>query len=646
MTTIRLAWLELARFRGPLPRLVPVALALIPLLYGAIYLWSNWDPYGRLDQVPVAVVNQDRAVQFQGQTVDAGRLFVQQLQRKRVFDWRFVDARAASAGLHDGTYYFTITVPPDFSANLTSGVSATPQRAAMLIRLNDANGYIVGKMAESAGTTLQNQIDTAAYSAYVQAVLGSLATLHDRLGEAAAGARSLQQGAQRAEQASGQLASGLDQLNAGAGQLAAANRQIADAVVQVNQVVQTAAGVIADQLPAATQTLVNAATAIDQASGAIADVTAQGKERAGAVVADLQDLEQRYPDLAQDQVFQAAKGAAQDAASMADRASALALGAKGVADQNLQLAQQLQADTGAIQQRVRGGAAKSQQLADGARRASQGADQLKSGLNTATGGAHQLHGGLGTLSEGTVTLAGGLGPAAQQVPSLDPAQRARAASVLGSPVDVRTTIDNPARVYGRGMAPFFFAIALWVFGMIAFMLLRPLNLRALAGRASDVTVALAGLLPATAIGVVGGWVLYAVAWIALGLSPSHPLEMAGLIALAAACFVALNHLLRVVGGLVGGAVGLVLLMLQLAGCGGLYPVPTTPPFFQAIHPFLPMSYLVDSLRITISGGAPEHLLRDALVLAGVLVATLIVTSLAVHHRREFSMMTLKPALEA
>ena len=48
---------ELRRFRGPLPMLSAIFLVLVPLLYGAIYLWSNWDPYGRLDRLQVAVVD-------------------------------------------------------------------------------------------------------------------------------------------------------------------------------------------------------------------------------------------------------------------------------------------------------------------------------------------------------------------------------------------------------------------------------------------------------------------------------------------------------------------------------------------------------------------------------------------------------------
>ncbi|WP_282204660.1 YhgE/Pip domain-containing protein [Kitasatospora fiedleri] len=100
MTAVRLAWLELRRFRGPLRRLVPLLLCLIPLLYGAMYLWANWDPYGKTDRIPVAVVDLDRpAVAEGGRPVDAGAQLVEQLKASGTFGWQFVDAGTADAGL-------------------------------------------------------------------------------------------------------------------------------------------------------------------------------------------------------------------------------------------------------------------------------------------------------------------------------------------------------------------------------------------------------------------------------------------------------------------------------------------------------------------------------------------------------------------
>ena len=92
---LTLARYELKRLRGPLPRLAIVFILLIPLLYGCIYLSGNWDPYGRLDQVPVAIVNHDVPTTVKGKEVAAGRDFVDSLHRTATFD--FVDASAADA---------------------------------------------------------------------------------------------------------------------------------------------------------------------------------------------------------------------------------------------------------------------------------------------------------------------------------------------------------------------------------------------------------------------------------------------------------------------------------------------------------------------------------------------------------------------
>src|SRR6478735_8086732 len=119
--TVKLATYELRRFKGPLPIVALLFLLLVPTLFGALYLWSNWDPYGKLDQVPVAVVNQDVPVQVEGKTVAAGDRLVSELQADPIFDWQFVDATQANDGLADGTSYMIVTIPPEFSADLVSG---------------------------------------------------------------------------------------------------------------------------------------------------------------------------------------------------------------------------------------------------------------------------------------------------------------------------------------------------------------------------------------------------------------------------------------------------------------------------------------------------------------------------------------------
>jgi len=102
--------------------------------------------------------------------------------------------------------------------------------------------------------------------------------------------------------------------------------------------------------------------------------------------------------------------------------------------------------------------------------------------------------------------------------------------------------------------------------------------------------------------------------------------------------------LRTALGTVGSAITLVLLMVQLTSCGGLYPIETLPAPLRAIHPYIPMTYLVDGLRITFTGGPTAHLWRDVAVLAGVTVVALGACVAVVAKRKRFTMADLYPAL--
>ena len=258
MRAIKLAWLEVLRFRGPLRRLVPVVLVLVPLLYGALYLWSNWDPYGRLDRVPVAVVNSDHAVDRQGEHIDAGDQFVQQLRATSIFSWHFVDTDEARRGLKDGRYYFTIEVPADFSAKLASAADRNPERAALRITKNDANGYIAGIMADTVKTELQNQINAAAHASYARALYGELDQAREKLQTASEASKQLVEGTDLSKQGTAALTKGLGGVRDGAGEISGGGQAVSEATAQLDEKLSSISDFTADKLPAAVNSLVNA----------------------------------------------------------------------------------------------------------------------------------------------------------------------------------------------------------------------------------------------------------------------------------------------------------------------------------------------------------------------------------------------------
>jgi len=638
--TVRLALLELRRFRGPLLRLVPLGVALVPLVSAAVYLWSAWDPYGRTDRIPVAVVNQDRPVTSRGELVNAGQLLVEQLRQDPIFDWRFVGEGPARRGLRDGRYAFTITVPADFSARLAS---EAPQRASMLITLDDANGYLTGKLVETTMVRLQEQVDAAARTAYAQRILGDLDTLRGRLAKASTTATSQRDGIARLAQDAGKLA----QQQRAAGQLATTGQQLTSSAQHLSQSLSGAASSMADQIPAATQAVVDASGSAQRSSGQAAAGITTAQQQADLALAGLTALAQDHPDLRGDANFQLAIEAARQADRAAATAGMAAQEASTSSSQAVAASQQLQSVTSGALQQLRSAASQGSELVRSAQQAADGADGLRTGLDGALTGANSLQAQIGRLQGAATQLADGLGASLDQIPPSNAQQRAQIADSLSAPVDVRTTNLHPARSYGRGLAPLLCGIGLWVFGLVAYLVLRPLNPRALAGRAPALTVAVAGWLPAAGIGVAGALALYGVLAGGLGLHPLHPLWTIGLLVLTAGAFVALIHLLRTLFGIAGVALSVVLLTFQLTASGGLYPLETAPAPFRTIHPVSPLTYVVDGLRVTISGGEPFQLIRAAIVLGALLLVCLGLTTLVVARRRVWTVgrLTLRPAVE-
>ena len=180
MTTFRLARTELRRLTsGKLPMLALVAITLVPLLYGAMYLYANWDPYGRLDTVPAAVVIDDEgATRDDGTSLQAGQQVHDKLVDSESFDWQRTNEHQAESGVASGRYTFALVVPEDFSSALLSPGEFDPEQAEPRLITNDTNNHLVSTIADQvasqvgqavakdAGTEAADQLRTLANGAH------------------------------------------------------------------------------------------------------------------------------------------------------------------------------------------------------------------------------------------------------------------------------------------------------------------------------------------------------------------------------------------------------------------------------------------------------------------------------------------------
>ncbi|WP_029287914.1 YhgE/Pip domain-containing protein [Cellulomonas sp. HZM] len=642
MSALALAWSELRRYRRPLERAAIAFLVIVPTLYGGLYLWSNWDPYSKVGSIKVAVVNEDEPVTEQGERVAAGDEMVEQLEAEPVVDWTTTDAADAASGLADGTYLMTLTIPREFSASLASVAGKDPQQAHVILARDGANGFVVSVASRGAALELQERINQAATAAYLRVAFGQLDDLRDGLEQAADGATQLADGATKAHDGAEKLSDGLGDAVTASGKLTDGADQVADGDERIAAVVDPLVDEIVPALP-------GVADAADDLTGAVADLTdavASGSDglagRTSATVDDLTALAKAHPELADDPAYVRALKTAKQADARADDVVDATKDVASAAGTVHSRAKAVDAKVPAIQSKIRGAQADIDRLATGSRDVADGLAKLTPALAKAQDGADDLATGTQKLHDGAGELADKLSSAATKVPSVtDPDATAQS---ISSPSLIEQRGVHQAATYGAGLAPFFFGIALCVFGVVAFTVLRPVNPRGLASRARSVTVALAGFLPVAAIGVAGALVLTAVIALALGLDPVSWPGLLLLVVLASLAFTAVAHTLRTAFGVVGSSIALALLMLQLTSCAGIYPVQTLPGFFQAIHPVLPMTYVVDGLRIAMTGGPDGRFWRDVVVVLGFLVVAVAAGVLVVRERRRWHIEELKPVL--
>ncbi|RHA37530.1 YhgE/Pip domain-containing protein [Cellulomonas rhizosphaerae] len=643
MNVLALTVAELRRYRRPLERLAIGFLVLVPTLYGGLYLWSNWDPYGKVDTIKVAVVNDDVPVTTDdGEKVTAGDQMVDELEKEPVVDWTPTDAAEAADGLAAGRYLMVITIPSDFSANLASVEGGSPQAARVVLARDGANGFIVSVASRGAALELQERINQAALAAYLRVAFGDLGELKSGLKDAAKGASDLADGAAAAHDGATKLSSGLKTAVTGTTKLRDGAEKVADGNEQIAAVVDPVTDDLLPLLPGAVDAAGDVTAAVSDLTDAVATGASSIGAQTTATVAALDALAAAHPELADDRTFTTAHDAAEAAAARADDVTAATKDVAAAAKDAQSAADAIGAKAPAIEKKISGARDDIDALATGSRQVADGLADLVPALSDAQDGAAQLADGTQKLDDGATKLADSLTGAAGKVPHIDDPEAT--ADAISSPSLVEEKGVNLAPTYGAGLAPFFFGIALCVFGVVAFTVLRPINPRGLTSRASSVTVALAGFLPVAVVGIVGGWVLTAVIVLTLGLDPVSWPGLLGLVTLGSLAFTAIAHALRTAWGVVGSSIALVLLMLQLTSCAGISPVQTLPGFFQALHPVLPMTYVVDGLRIAMTGGPSDRLGLDLLVVAGFLAVAVAAGVLVVRWRRRWHVEELKPVL--
>lgn len=668
---------ERSRSRRPVTWLTLIGVLLLPAVIGGILVGALYNPTDRLDNITAAIVNDDKPVQLNGQTVPLGRQLTGGLvkgadDQPSNIDWVISNDEDAAAGLKDGTYTAVVTIPENFtSAALSTRPGETPERATIGVQTAPDARVVDGAITAQLASTASSVFGSALSSQYLTNVFLGFTDLSKNLDDAADGAHQLADGAGQAASGATGLKDGLGQFSDGASQLATGTQQLAAGVGPLADGASQLAGG-ATALAGGTRDAASGVDKIAQGNQALADklngeaaafppnfaedatTLSQAAPQVNAALTQTQAALQYAADNCtgtseQCQVLKDAAKAAADAlpdltkavtgmGTLAGQAAALPGSFTELAQANQQLANGgkdaasgLDTIAGEMD-RLGSGASQvasgAQKLDAGAADLSSGAAQVASGVSQSEDGASQLADGVQQVASGTSSLADGLDTAVQKIPSYTDDQAKSLADVVADPVSTTGVSDS---LFGIAAVPLLAMAVLWFGGLASFVVFQAVSARTLTSRRASGLVALRGFVPAAIIGAAqgllvagvvqvasrydwGDWALFALACIAAGVA-----------------FAAVNQALVAVFGGAGRWIAAIVGALAVAA----NIVSTVPPFLAGLASLLPTSPAYSAMlgALASSGGVGAGIVA----LAVWALIALIVTTLVVVRRRTASL---------
>lgn len=657
--------------------IVVMAIIVIPVIYAGLFLKSMWDPYGNLDKLPVAVVNNDKSVEYNGKTLSVGSDMVDELKDNDSLDFHFVDSDEAEQGLKNGTYYMVITIPEDFSSDASTLMDDNPKKMELKYETNPGTNYIASKMSETALSKIREAVASKVTETYTQTVFDQIGTVGDGMQEAADGSTELKDGLTTASDGNKTITTNLKKLadstltfKSGAETLTEGLKEYTDGVSQVDSgaaQLDEGVGTLTDKVPTLTNGVNTLNDGVKSYTDGVATLNANSAQITSGVnslATGAQSLETGLDTLksgttqyvsgantlvdgvtqyvagaeqlaagakqlsALENLDQVSTGISQLNAAVSDGNSSLTSGTQQLADGAKTLAdgaEQLASGTQTLHAGTQKLVSNNSKLNSGADQLADGAGQIQDGSSKLYDGSKELGDGITKLEDGSDTLATSLNDGAKEVKETNASDDT--ISMFATPITDEETKITTVENNGHAMAPYMMSVGLWV-GCLAFCLMYPLTeykgklKSGFAWWASKASV----LYP---VAILQGVLLILLLHVFDGFTPVEMTKTILFAALTGACFTSIMYFFNITFGKVGSFLMLIFMVVQLAGSAGTYPVEISPSFVAKIHYYLPFTYTVNAFRSTICGG--ESIRQAVIVLIGLTIIFSILTILQFNH---------------
>ena len=616
---------------------VVVAIALLPSLYAWLNIYSNWDPYGNTRGISIAVASLDEGyTDADGTYENKGDDVVADLREATSINWVIVDTEEeAKGGVESGDYYAAVVIDKQFSRNMYRMLTDWTGKPAITYYENAKKNAVATKITDTAVETLKRSISEN----YLEVVIGGIMEQSNLLAadltadDPEAAVKGVLYQAQDLLHACGRMmdafetagGSGVSESSAAALESAVANinknlpdgAQLQQTAAEIQMQLNTALARVeraldrlnsaienAPELPSAQQQLRDAAAQLEKAADTL-ETWAAGLEASGTEAGKIQAEAARQTAAECRKTAKQLRALAEspDSADLLADCDALVKSIRTMVDKIPVTSKALQKELDTV--------------------AGQVADTME-GMAALAGDAKAMKTALAETADAVGDTMALLRPATEKLltsleSTIDDLEGLTTDEYMDTLVDilggdpavygqyfpemVQTSVNAvyPIANYGSAMTPFYTVLAIWVGGVILSSLIK-------------IHARTEGLIdPKPAELYFGRYLFFFVlsqiqaAVIVTGdlyilkVQCLHPgmLYLTG--ALTAFTFSLLIYSLAISFGDVGKAIVVVIMVMQIAGSSGTFPIELLPAIYQKIYRFFPFPYAIDAMRECICG---------------------------------------------
>lgn len=669
--------------------IVILALCILPSLYAWFNIKASWDPYGQeaTSQIKIGVINNDKGTDFNGKAINIGDQVIEQLKENDLMGWQFVDEAEGEKALEEGTFYATLTIPENFSKDITSLVSSDVKKGQMIYRVNEKINAIAPKLTSKGATGVQENINQTIVETVSgilfeagkglgleiqETVLPQLSHVYNQLEELISKFGDMNSLVQTAHNGGIQLKDLIASIQSDLPLIETTITSAQTTITSLESFMDTSKSALSDFMPTLKNDLLLIQTIADELNtyvSQIEEAILSGSDKAPELIENLitkvestQSLVQsfvkvlesfnKFPAGRFDELISQLQGVngeldkAKDflqqlhdttvnggepnltvlnniktlLSSVSSTASAIynRFDSAIVPSLNNVIDQAYSTATNVLQV-LKEAETKLPDVASLLNTAYEGADKgidaieyINSKLPEAENKVREVTAKLGDINESQ---------SLQEVLTLLQEAVTERQNFMSSPVDLVEETVFPMHNYGTAMTPFYSVLAQWV-GMT--LLISMLSVHA-PGEYHPIEEYFGKFLLFVTLAVIQGLIIALGDLYLLKIYCVNPtLFILGLL-FSSVTFAFIVYSLVSVFGNVGKVISIILLVLQVAGSGGTFPIQLTPRFFQIINPFLPFTYAISFARESIGGVVESVLMKDIIIMLIYIVVAVLVS---------------------